>query len=257
VLTAMFAQRMFGGGPWFSEVTTARVVFFAMFAFSAGMIVTMGTMLRRVLREVEDAHAAQERYSREMRHRVRNMLTMIQALASRGPKARSAMDFYKEFSLRIEGLASSSDLLQIGAESDGRLPQLAGQTVAPFDRDGRIRLSGEACKLPADSCIPLIMALHELCSNAIAHGALSNQTGRVDLNWFLGPDGSTLYVIWTEKGGPRVAQPTYCGLGRKLLEAQPGIAAIDLNFDVSGVWCEIRIEGAAAIINTPDRRPTA
>lgn len=254
VLTAMFAQRMFGGGAWFREVTTARVVFFAMFAFSAGMIVTMGTMLRRVLREVEDAHAAQERYAREMRHRVRGMLTMIQALASRGPNARSPMDFYKEFSLRLEGLANSSDLLQIGAESDGRLPQMAGQTVAPFDRDGRIRLSGEPCKVPAASCIPLIMALHELCSNAIAHGALSNATGRVELNWFLGPDGSTLYVIWTEKGGPRVEEPAYCGLGRKLLEAQPGIASIDLNFDTTGVWCEIRIAGASAITAMQDRR---
>lgn len=256
-VTALFAQRMFGGGAWFYEVTPARVVFFAMFAMSAGMIVAMGSLVRRAVRDVEEAHAAQEQYSREMRHRVRNMLTMIQALATRGAKARSALDFYKEFSLRIEGLANSTDLLQIGAETDGRLPQLAGQTVAPFDRDGRIRLSGEPCKLPADSCIPLIMTLHELCSNAISHGALSNETGRVDLNWFLGPDGSTLYVMWTERGGPRVVPPAHSGMGSKLLVAQPGIAAIDLNFDPAGVWCEIRIEGARAVKTSVEQRTAA
>lgn len=257
MVTAFFAQRVFGGGAWFYEVTPARVVFFAMFALSAGMILTMGSMVRRAVREVEEANAAQEQYSREMRHRVRNMLTMIQTLATRGAKARSALDFYKEFSLRIEGLANSTDLLQIGAESDGRLPQLASQTIAPFDREGRIRLSGEPCKLPADSCIPLIMTLHELCSNAIGHGALSNETGRVDLNWFLGPDASTLYLMWIERGGPRVAVPDYSGVGSKLLTAQPGIAAIDLNFDPEGVWCEIRIEGARPVTTSVERQTAA
>lgn len=246
-VTAFVAQRVYGGGAWFYEVTAERIVFFGMFAFSAGLIIATGATLRRAVRVVDAVNASQERYNRELRHRVRNMLTLIQALASRGSKATSPMDFYKEFSLRLEGLANASDLLQIGAEADGKLPELAQQTVAPFDREGRIRLSGERCRLPADTCIPLIMALHELCTNAIKYGALSQNSGYVELSWFIGPDGSTLYLLWAEKGGPAVTQPERKGLGMRLLTPQAGIEAVDLNFDAAGVWCEFRIKGVAAI----------
>lgn len=246
-LAAFLAQRLYGGGAWFYEITTPRIVFFAMFALSAGLIVATGAMLRRTLREIEAVVEGHKRYNRELRHRVRNMLTLIQALASRGPKAASPMDFYKEFALRLEGLANASDLLQIGAEADGRLPEMARQTVAPFDQDSRIRLKGEPCLLPGSACIPLIMALHELCTNAIKHGALSCDGGYVELSWFIGPNGTTLYLLWTEKGGPRVVKPSREGLGTRLLLPQPGIDGVDLNFDPAGVWCEIRIEGASPI----------
>nr|WP_281390036.1 sensor histidine kinase [Novosphingobium jiangmenense] len=199
------------------------------------------------MQRIAEVNVQQENYNRELRHRVRNMLTLIQALASRGPRATSAMDFYKEFSLRIEGLAAASDLLQIGAEAEGRLPQMVRDTVAPFDRDGRIRLSGEPCLLPAGSCIPLIMALHELCTNAVKYGALSGERGHVELSWFIGPSGSTLYMLWAEKGGPPVTPPTHEGIGMKLLMPQPGLDGAELNFDAAGVWCEIRIEGARAL----------
>lgn len=246
-MSAFISQRVFGGGAWFYEVTSTRIVFFVMFAFSVGLILATGATLRRALREIDAVNEGQARYNVELRHRVRNMLTMIQALASRGTKATSPIDFYKEFTLRLEGLASASDLLQIGAEADGRLPQLARQTVAPFDREGRIRMNGEPCLLPAASCIPLIMALHELCTNAIKHGALSGDSGHVKLDWFIGPNGSTLYMLWAEKGGPVVTPPAREGLGTRLLMPQPGIEGVDLNFDPAGVWCEFRIEGVTPI----------
>lgn len=247
VIAALLAQRLFGGELWFKEVDGLRLLFFALFVFSGGLTVIIGGMLRQTMQRIAEVNVQQENYNRELRHRVRNMLTLIQALASRGPRATSAMDFYKEFSLRIEGLAAASDLLQIGAEAEGRLPQMVRDTVAPFDRDGRIRLSGEPCLLPAGSCIPLIMALHELCTNAVKYGALSGERGHVELSWFIGPSGSTLYMLWAEKGGPPVTPPVREGIGMKLLMPQPGLDGAELNFDAAGVWCEIRIEGARAL----------
>lgn len=182
LIAAITAQRLFGGGAWFEAVTAARVVFFILFTLSGGLIIATGATLRGAMRTVSAINAQQEHYNRELRHRVRNMLTLIQALASRGPRAASPMDFYKEFSQRIEGLAAASDLLQIGAEAEGKLPDLVRSTTAPFDRDGRIRLTGEPCHLPTGSCIPLIMALHErrqarrlverqwLCRSELVHG---------------------------------------------------------------------------------------
>lgn len=247
IIAAVLAQRLFGGDPWFDEPSALRLLFFAVFLVSGGLTVMIGSLLRQAMRQVSEVNATHEGYNRELRHRVRNMLTLIQALASRGPKAVSPMDFYKEFSLRIEGLATASDLLQIGAEADGKLPQLVRDTVASFDRDGRIRLSGEPCLLPSGSSIPLIMALHELCTNAVKHGALSGDRGHVELSWFIGPGGSTLYILWAEKGGPPVNPPTHQGIGMRLLTPQPGIEGLELSFDPSGVWCEMRIEGAVPL----------
>ncbi|HQS71445.1 MULTISPECIES: sensor histidine kinase [unclassified Novosphingobium] len=244
-IAAVLSQRLFGGGAWFSELTPARFAFFGLFGFSAVVILMAGTFLRKLVRALAEVNAQQATFNRELRHRVRNMLSLIQALASRGPKATSPMDFYKEFSQRLDGLAAASDLLQIGAEAEGRLPQLARQTIAPFDQSTRIRLSGEPCTVPPNSCIPLIMALHELCTNAVRHGALSNAEGWVDLTWFIGADHTTLFVLWTERSGPLVdPRPERSGLGTKLLAPQPGLEGVELCFDPAGVWCEIRIEGA-------------
>ncbi|MBB3859115.1 two-component sensor histidine kinase [Novosphingobium hassiacum] len=245
-VAAIVSQRIFGGGAWFAVVTPVRVVYFMLFALSAGLIVAMGASLRCTMREIGRVNDEQENYNRELRHRVRNMLNLIQALASRGPRAESPLDFYKEFSLRLDGLAKASDLLQIGATTEGRLPDLARDTVAPFDGEGRIRMSGEPCLLPAGSAIPLIMSLHELATNAIKHGALSVPEGFVELSWFIGPNGTTLFVLWTERRGPRVEPPVRKGLGTRLLMPQPGIEAIELNFDPAGLWCEMRLEGARA-----------
>lgn len=247
VIAAVLSQRLFGGGAWFNQVNAVRLVFFLFFAFSSGLTLLIGSWLRRAIRWESRMNEEQERYNRELRHRVRNMLTLIQALASRGPKAASPMDFYKELNLRIEGLAAASDLLQIGAEADGRLPQLVRATIAPFEHDGRVRISGEPCVLPAGSCIPVIMALHELCTNAVKYGALSTERGHVELSWFIRPGGSTLFMLWAEKGGPAVTPPTHRGIGTRLLMPQPGIAGVELNFDPAGVWCELRIEGARVL----------
>ncbi|MEO0033079.1 MAG: hypothetical protein RIS94_2837 [Pseudomonadota bacterium] len=247
LIAAFTAQRLFGGGAWFHEVNSARVIFFLLFALSASMIVYMGTLLRDAVRRLDAANRQQEGFNRELRHRVRNMLAIIQALASRGPKAESPLDFFREFSTRLDSLARASDLLRIGTEAEGRLPELIERTIQPFDGAQRIHLRGDPCVLPDESCIPLIMALHELATNAIKHGALSRDTGRVDISWFVAVDGRSLYILWKESGGPPVRPPAREGIGTRLLMRQPGLEAVELNFDPKGVWCEIMIADARAL----------
>ena len=250
ILAAFIAQQLFGGGFWFREFTSVRVVFFALFALSAGMIVWMGAILRETVRRLDAANRQQDGFNRELRHRVRNMLAIIQALASRGPKAENPLDFFREFSDRLESLAHASDLLRIGTEAEGQLPEVVERTIAPFDAAHRIHLRGDPCVLPDDSCIPLIMALHELGTNAVKHGALSNDNGRVDVSWFIAVDGRSLYILWRESGGPMVSPPRRQGIGTRLLMPQPGLDAVELNFDPKGVWCEIMIANARPLPHT-------
>lgn len=243
IIAAFTAQRLFGG-PWFVTISTARVASFLLFALSASLIVWMGSLLRRTVRALDQATLQQERFNEELRHRIRNVLAIIQALAASGPKANNPLDFFRQFTARLDSLALASDLLRIGTEAEGRLPELVVRTVAPFNAGQHISLRGQACVLPDDSCIPLIMALHELCTNAMKYGALSVDTGHVNVSWFIAGEGDTLYVLWKERGGPQVSLPTREGIGTRLLRPQPGLDAVDLNFERDGVWCEIMIKGA-------------
>ncbi|NKJ43847.1 MULTISPECIES: sensor histidine kinase [unclassified Novosphingobium] len=210
------------------------------------LAMTMAIVARTTVRELHSVTRQQDSFNRELRHRTRNLLAIIQALSARGPRAENPLDFFREFSDRLESLAKASDLLRIGTEAEGHLPELIERTIAPFSLGSRIRLSGTACVVPDQSCIPLIMAVHELCTNAIKHGALSGPAGWVDLRWFLAPDGNRLYLLWKETGGPLVAPPAHEGTGSHLLRAQPGLEAVDLMFDPKGVWCEMLIVGARA-----------
>jgi two-component sensor histidine kinase len=223
-------------------------VLFSLFIALACLVLVMTTAIvaRATLRELHALANQQETFNRELRHRTRNLLAVIQALSARGPRAENPLDFFREFSDRLESLAKASDLLRIGTEAEGHLPELIERTISPFALGSRIRLNGTACIVPDHSCIPLIMAVHELCTNAVKHGALSDPAGWVDLRWFLSPDGDRLYLLWKETGGPPVIPPSHQGTGAHLLRAQPGLEAVDLIFDPKGVWCEMLITGARA-----------
>lgn len=245
VTAAAVLQHLFGGGGWFGKTTAVRIGFALLFWVSTAMIIGVGAILRRTVNELEAANRQQTAFNSELRHRVHNMLAIIQALAASGPKADNPLDFYREFVSRLDGLSKASDLLRIGTEAEGRLPDVIERTIAPFDMAHRVNLRGVPCVLPDDSCIPLIMALYELGTNATKHGALSQPEGSVDVTWFFGADGTSLYILWKERGGAPVNAPQRQGIGSRLLRAQPGLDAVELTFDRKGVWCEIMIRNAA------------
>ena len=244
ILSATSTQWAFGGGMWFHTPTAQRFTLFSIFALSSGAILATGSALQATVRHLEKLARQQEQFNAELRHRSRNLLSIIQALAAPGPRAENPLDFFREFSSRLDGLSRASDLLRIGTESEGRLPEIVERTIEPFGFASRISLSGEACVIPNESCIPLIMALHELCTNAVKHGALSQGTGWIDVSWFIAVDGSSLYMLWKESGGPPVTPPSHAGIGSRLLCPQPGLDSVELTFDPRGLWCEIMVAGA-------------
>jgi two-component sensor histidine kinase len=182
---------------------------------------TTAMVARATVRELDARTRQQESFNRELRHRSRNLLAVIQALSARGPRAENPIDFFREFSDRLESLAKASDLLRIGTEAEGHLPELIERTIAPFAQGSRIRLSGPACLVPDQSCIPLIMAVHELGTNAVKHGALSDPAGWVDLRWFLAPTatgsiccGRNRVARWSRPRCTRAPVRTCCAPSR-------------------------------------------
>jgi two-component sensor histidine kinase len=95
--------------------------------------------------------------------------------------------------------------------------------------------------LPPPQALALALALHELATNALKHGALSAPGGRVSVSCGTDPEDASTVVEWTERGGPPVAgPPARRGFGLRLLASQAGVAA-DLRFEPEGVRCALRL----------------
>ncbi|QCB55726.1 PAS domain S-box protein [Sphingopyxis sp. PAMC25046] len=180
----------------------------------------------------------------EMRHRVKNTLAMVQAIAGQTFRAAPAEE-RRSFEARLSALSSAHDLLtekQWGAVS---VREMVARALRVFSdtHPGRVAIGGSDMELGAAKALLAAMALHELATNAVKYGALSNDTGIVDVCWKSDTTGDrgSLRIDWNESGGPAVAPPTRRGFGSRMLEralrAQGGKA--DILFDPRGVRCSI------------------
>ena len=157
--------------------------------------------------------------ARELRHRVGNLLSTIQAVASISARTQQSMDkFIRSLSDRIVALGSVQELLGRSAgQVDLRelLLSLLDQT-----RTGAARLDGPAVQIPAAVAVPLGMAVHELWVNAGQFGSLSSANGTLSLRWRVA--GDRVRIKWKESGGRPVSPPTRDGFGSKLLNGLLG-----------------------------------
>lgn len=155
---------------------------------------------------------------REMNHRAKNLLALVDAVA-RQTASVGRDGFLERFSERLGAMAASQELL-VRTEWDGAdLAALVEAQLLPFkDLIGqRILLDGPAIQISSAPAQALGMALHELATNAAKYGALSDDTGRVEISWRIDEqDGSLFSMSWNEKDGPRVKMPTRSGFGERV-----------------------------------------
>lgn len=193
--------------------------------------------------ERKEAEQHNEFLLRELSHRVKNLLTVIQGIARQS--ARHVDDvaaFQKIFMDRLFGLAHSTDLLTRTGWKGASLREIAEGQLAAFVvlPSGRVTIEGPDLQLNGDSTQSMGIALHELTTNAVKYGALSAPDGRIALRWAVegGVDGPELHMEWRETGGPTVRPPKRRGFGslaiREILE-QTSAARIGLDFDPSGL----------------------
>lgn len=160
---------------------------------------------------------------REIAHRSKNLLAVIQAMARQTATAGgTAKEFETRFTARLEALANSQDLLVMQDWHGASLHDLAkSQLVHYNDLIGRrILIDGPDVMLKPEAAQNIGLALHELSTNAAKYGALSNEGGRVQLHWTIEQDHDepVLCMTWRETGGPEVAPPAREGFGHKVLK---------------------------------------
>jgi two-component sensor histidine kinase/PAS domain-containing protein len=209
-------------------------------SFQNGRAIRMvGTARDVTERKQREAHV--RFLMREIAHRSKNLLAVIQAMARQtAVTAGSAHDFEQIFSARLQALAASHDILMDEDWHGASIDELVRTQVGHYvDLIGtRIDPTGPDIMLKPEAAQNLGLALHELSTNAAKYGGLSNEDGHVEIRWDLRED--RFWIRWQEIGGPPVSPPAREGFGHKVVTRIVTLALegkVDLRFEPNGlVW---------------------
>jgi PAS domain S-box-containing protein len=188
----------------------------------------------------KSAESHQRLLINELNHRVKNTLAIVQALARQSLRTpgvdRAAVE---NFEGRLGALASAHDVLTRQNWESVAVGGVVAEALAPH-HDGRLTAEGPAVDLTPKAAVALALAMHELATNAVKHGALSAPAGRVEVRWAV--EDGRLRLSWREQGGPPVSPPARRGFGVRLLER--GLSdelrgRVRLDFRPEGLVCEV------------------
>lgn len=223
-------------------MTLGTVVFLLVFVVSCGLLIAIGDSLRRVFRNLATAHAEIEQLSRELLHRSQNTITVVQALVRLSARTEGlTVATYRDGLIdRLHALAKANTLFG-GHDQHTDLAALVTLATSPFASDGNVSIEGPACTLQPQARQPLALVLHELGTNALKHGALSQPGGRVDLRWTIEQQGAVAQLLWTESGGPPVVAPSRKGMGSSLLTSMRQLSP-ELAWNAGGVECRLMVQ---------------
>ncbi len=184
----------------------------------------------------------------ELKHRVKNTLAMVGAIASQTLRGSSDADKLQAFHQRLGVFAKAHDILTATTWATAHIRDVVQTTLAPHGFEGdRLRINGPNLTIGSKQAISLTLALHELATNAAKYGAWTPSSGRVDIEWSetKGSEASIFSFSWEESGGPPVPTSRKQGFGSQLIER-----VLEADFS-----CEVKVTydsgGLACRFSTP------
>ncbi|GJD57984.1 PAS domain-containing protein [Methylobacterium dankookense] len=228
---------------------------------AAGQAVRIiGAMLDISERKRAEEH--QRLLTGELQHRVKNTLTLVQAIASQTLRGASDLNEMREaFAARLISLGRAHDILTQASWTEAAIGEVVEGALSVHRQSdaSRIRFGGPNVLLSAKAALSLALALHELATNAAKYGALSNEGGVVDLRWHVVHEGDAprFRLTWSEQAGPPIlSQPARRGFGSRLIErsfaAEIG-GDVKLNYAPTGLVCRLE----APLASMQERRGEA
>jgi PAS domain S-box-containing protein len=216
------------------------------------------TVVLRDITERKRAEKHQGVLAAELDHRVKNILAMVSAIASRTQDASCSMaDFVTALDGRIKSMATTHELLSHHRWQGIPLTELVHREFAPYATASNLQIEGSDEVLSAEAGQAIAMVFHELATNAAKYGALSTKGGRVSVSWSHRRNGhaqSWLSIRWEESGGPNVVPPTRSGYGtsviRDLIPYELG-GTVELVHAPEGVCCKLEIPAHWLIASNP------
>lgn len=182
---------------------------------------------------------------RELTHRSKNLLAVIQAMARQTARHTESIEqFLERFSARLQALSRSHDLLVQESWHGASLRDLVCSQLAHYlEREpGQLSIEGPDIRLKPEAAQSLGLALHELAANAARHGALSLASGRVEVSWHQVAADDSIELVWRESGGPKVDVPERRGFGSMVIEhnlSRALDAEVSLDFAEAGLTCRV------------------
>jgi PAS domain S-box-containing protein len=221
----------------------------------AGRVIGISSIISDIgERKAREKHI--EFLMRELSHRSKNLLAVVQAIAGQTARYSDDLDeFQTRFSQRLHAMARAQDLLVARNWEGAQLTDLVRSQLAPFTEDvsARIEMSGPELDLRPDAVHNLTLALHELATNAAKYGALSVPDGRVAVEWQVADgeaDVPRFHMTWREHSGPPVRPPERKGFGHVVIADMVGTALrgkVDLLFEQSGLCWKLDVPAASVI----------
>jgi two-component sensor histidine kinase/CheY-like chemotaxis protein len=179
--------------------------------------------------------------AREVDHRARNALAVVQAII-RMSNASTMEAYTKRVEGRIRALSLSHDLLSKSRWQGADIVNLIREEVAPYQNGmlGRVKLDGPSIVLPPDNAQMIALAIHEFATNAAKYGSLSAASGSVEVRWQL--KEGMIRLTWRENGGPTVEKPSKRGFGTKIIDASINArngGSAEFEWRPEGLICEL------------------
>lgn len=179
--------------------------------------------MRGIVQDITNRKHAEEQQAMltaELAHRSKNILAVIQGIANQTLRSTtSAEDARAAFEARIMALSKAQDVLTQGAKSvSAELADIVTNSLSVHAGTGekRINISGIPVTLGSRQALSMVMALHELGTNAVKYGALSTPDGHIEISWRV--ENGRFRFYWIEKNGPQVEKPARRGFGSRLIE---------------------------------------
>jgi light-regulated signal transduction histidine kinase (bacteriophytochrome)/CheY-like chemotaxis protein len=202
---------------------------------------------------VEKTNRQQKILINELNHRVRNILALIRSLSQQTLTHNGSIESYvRALEARIAAVAAAHDLGAEGAGTSVTVGQIVQVEAAPYNalRD-RVAITGADMGLREDLAPLFALVIHELMTNAVKYGALSNADGRVAVT--LRDTDHEFIIDWSESGGPPVVTGRRSGFGTTLIETSVPYELgghVDIDFAPNGVQATIRLPKSVMVSRT-------
>lgn len=187
-----------------------------------GKVYAVGTTVEEITerKRIEEHNAL---LMAEVNHRTKNLLAVVQSIASLSAKQSEPKVFAQMLRERLISLAASHNLLVTSQWTGVDLSDLIQSQLAPIGSpsNSRITCDGPHVRLSASASQSIGMAMHELLTNAIKYGALSRDSGSIRVTWSIEGskvEGQRLDLSWTEIGGPPPSAPQRKGFGQTVMK---------------------------------------
>jgi len=206
-------------------------------------------------KEREAADNLQKLIHGELHHRIKNTFATVSAIASQSLRNAASLEHAKNaVEGRLVALGRAHDLLMQGSWAEASLAETIQGAIEPYNPHGgeRFSISGPDISINSGAVIALAMTFNELCTNATKFGALSVPTGHIELAWLVNKETDRFTLLWSEKTGANVEQPTRRSFGTRMIESlgQQLNGAVRLTYEPTGFVYTLDVPLKSLVVKT-------